>query len=270
MSEKLLAHPKALCNRLKQIAIKAGDITLDYFEDTGCILDDKNDGSPVTLADQEAEIYIRKELQEMLPSIPFIGEEAKAAQNCDRIGDSEYFWLVDPLDGTKEFISGGGQYTVNIALIKNGQPFIGVVYAPYQGELYSGHGEDTATLWREESGKEKHIRVRSMPKEGLTVLASKSHGCPRRLETFLEGFKVNKVIRRGSSLKVCAIAAGKADLYARFGYTCEWDTAAAHAVLRSAGGFMTDAKTGYELTYGHNREQKWLNPEFIAASFIIE
>lgn len=269
MSEKLLEHPKALCNRLKQIAIAAGHITLDYFEDSGCILEDKSDGSPVTLADQKAEDYIRAELYEMLPSIPFIGEEAKADQSCDRIGSSEYFWLVDPLDGTKEFISGRGEYTTNIALIKNGIPEIGVVFAPYLGSLYSGHGHSTATIWHEDSQKEKDISTRDMPKEGITVVASKSHGSQSRLESYLEQFKVKKLVKRGSSLKICEIAAGKADLYPRFGPTCEWDTAAAHAVLKSAGGFLKDAESGHELTYGHNRQNKWLNPEFIASAFEI-
>ncbi len=267
MSEKLLLHPQALCNRLKQIAIAAGQITLDYFEDSSSILNDKSDGSPVTIADQKAEDYIRKQLYEMLPNVPFIGEESKADDTCDTIGSSDYFWLVDPLDGTREFISGGGEYSVNVALVKNGVPFIGVIYAPYSGDLYSGCGEGTAKIWREDSGIEKPMGVRDMPKDGLTVMASKSGHYRDKLDIYLEQFKVKKLIKRGSSLKICAIASGKADLYARFGPTCEWDTAAAHAILNSAGGFIKDAETGHDLTYGHNRDEKWLNPEFIASGF---
>ena len=270
MSEKLLEHPKALCNRLRSIAIEAGEITLDYFEDAGCVLEDKNDGSPVTLADQKAEALIKQALKDLIPNIPFIGEETLAANKCDPLEESDYFWLVDPLDGTKEFISGGGEYTVNIALIHKGVPVVGMVYAPYLGELYGGAGPGTAFKWREETNTEKDIQVRDMPTSGITVVASKSFGSNSKLEEFLKRFKVNKLLKRASSLKICAIAAGKADLYPRFGPTCEWDTAAAHAVLRSAGGILVDAGTGHELTYGHNREDKWLNPEFIASGFPLD
>lgn len=270
MSSKLLDHPKALCNRLRHIAIEAGNITLKHFDDSGCLHDSKQDGSPVTLADQEAEAYIKDALKEVLPDIPFIGEEAKAENTCDKIGESEYFWLVDPLDGTKEFISGSGEYTVNIALIHRGAAALGIVYAPYIGELYGAYGPGTAFKWREESGKETEISVRDMPSNGITVIASKSHGGGEQLDRFLEKFKVNKMIKRGSSLKICAIAAGKADLYPRFGPTCEWDTAAAQAVLEGAGGYLTDAHTGERLTYGHNRNHQWLNPEFIASGFLID
>lgn len=269
MSSKLLEYPKALCNRLRQIAIDAGEITLDYFEDIDCVLDNKEDNTPVTLADQKAEEYIKAALKDLIPEVPFIGEESMAAQNCDVINDSEYFWLVDPLDGTKSFIAGSGEYSVNIALIKNGQPVIGVVYAPYLGELYGGYGEGTAFKWRDDSRKETEISVRDMPPKGLTIMASKSHNRPET-ERYLEKFKVNKVIKRGSSLKICAIASGKADLYARHGVTCEWDTAAAQAVLEAAGGFLTDIHTGETLTYGHNRESKWLNPEFVASGFPVD
>lgn len=266
-TQKLLDNPGALCNMIRRVALEAGEITLKYFEGVDCgQLDDKSDGSPVTLADQEAETLITAKLKDITPDIPIIGEEAasegKAPQDFDR---DSYFWLVDPLDGTKEFIGGGGDYTVNIALIYKGAPVLGVVYAPAKGELYAGHGPDTAIRWLEDSDKEKAITVRQSPKEGLTVVASKSHGDEGKLDNFLSQFKVEKLAKRGSSLKICVIAAGKADLYPRFGPTCEWDTAAADAVLRSAGGYVTDEQ-GTPLKYG-GANPKWLNPEFIAASF---
>lgn len=265
-TRKLLANPGALCNMVKRVARGAGDITLKYFdglEDMGLVA--KADDSPVTLADREAEAFITKKLAEIAPGIPVIGEEAVACGHAPDLDGAEYFWLVDPLDGTKEFISGGGDFTVNIGLIHNGLPVMGVVLAPAKGELYAGHGPGTAVRWLEENGNEKPCEVRRAPKAGLTVVASKNHGDAGRLDKFLEGFKIEKLIKRGSSLKICAIAAGKADIYPRFGPTCEWDTAAAHAVLISAGGVLTGTE-GRPLAYG-GCDSKWLNPEFVAASF---
>ncbi len=251
---------------MRRIAIEAGEVTLEYFDEAGYHgADAKSDGSPVTLADQEAELLIRSRLKDTLPDVIFVGEEMAAAGERPDLTTEQYFWMVDPLDGTKEFISGSGDYTVNIALIKNGVPVIGVVYAPVKGELYAGCGEGTALFWREETGAEKSIHVRTPPREGITVIASKSHGNAERLDKFLDGFKVAKVIKRGSSLKICAVAAGKADLYPRLGPTCEWDTAAADAVLQAAGGSIRDLN-GNVLRYG-GRDPKFLNPEFIASGF---
>lgn len=268
MSSKLLLHRAALCNAVRRIALEAGEITLEYFDETGYDgADIKGDGSPVTLADQEAEKLIQKRLEEMLPTIPMVGEESNAAGHKPDLTGHEYFWLVDPLDGTKEFISGNGDYTVNIALIHKGYPVLGVVHAPAIGELYAGYIEENGTTkairWLEETGSEKEIRVRRPPKEGLTVVASKSHGSAQRLEQYLSEYKIEKLAKRGSSLKICIIAAGKADLYPRFGPTCEWDTAAGDAVLRAAGGIINDLK-GNALTYG-GADPRFLNPEFIAA-----
>jgi len=266
-TQKLVDNPGALCNMVRRVAIEAGEITLKYFEMAGDgHIEAKSDGSPVTLADREAETLIQIKLEQIAKGIPIVGEEAaslgKAPKNFDRDG---YFWIVDPLDGTKEFIGGGGDYTVNIALINKGKPVLGVVYAPAKGEMYAGHGRGTAVRWLEDSDTEKEISVRKSPKGGLVVVASKSHGDESKLDKFLSKFKVDKVVKRGSSLKMCIIAAGKADLYPRFGPTCEWDTAAADAVLRSAGGVITDLN-GSPLKYGGSNE-KWLNPEFIACSF---
>lgn len=268
MSSKLLLHRAALCNRVRRIALEAGQITLDYFDEAGYQgADAKADGSPVTLADQEAEKLIQRQLEEMLPGIPMIGEEASAAGHRPDLAGQEYFWLVDPLDGTKEFISGKGDYTVNIALIHKGEPILGVVFAPAIGELYAGYTEENgnckAVRWLEDTESEKDIQVRKPPKEGLTVVASKSHGSAQRLDQYLSGYKIEKLLKRGSSLKICVIAAGKADLYPRFGPTCEWDTAAGDAVLRASGGIIRDFQ-GKPLVYG-GADPHFLNPEFVAA-----
>jgi len=263
MNDKLLSHPAALCNIVRRIAIEAGHVTLDYFDETG--FDDvqtKGDGSPVTAADQAAEKVIEDSLSDLFPDIPVVGEELAEAGRTPDLSGCEYFWLVDPLDGTKEFISGRGDYTVNIALIYKGVPVLGVVYAPVKGELYAGHGPGTAVRWMEDRDKDKPIHVRKPPVAGLTVVASLNHTNQERLENFLKDYKVAKLLKRGSSLKICAVAAGKADLYPRLGPTCEWDTAAGDAVLRSAGGIVTDLE-GNDFRYGHS-ERKFLNTEFIA------
>lgn len=265
-TSKLLANPEALCNMVRRIALDAGEIIMKYYEDLdGLEIDSKHDDSPVTLADREAETFIQMSLEQLTLDIPVIGEEAVALGKKTSVEGHEYFWIVDPLDGTKEFMNGGEEFTVNIALVKNAKPVLGVVYAPALGELYAGHGEGTAIRWSQDTDTEKPISVRPPPKGGLNVVASKSHGDAQRLEKFLEQFKVEKLIKRGSSLKICVIAAGKADIYPRLGPTCEWDTAAADAVLQAAGGVITDVN-GERLKYG-GANPKWLNPEFVACSF---
>lgn len=269
LPSKILKHLPALCQQIRRVAIQAGDLTLDYFDEGGYQgADAKSDGSPVTLADQKAEELIIKALKEITPEVVIVGEEAADSGYRPITENLEYFWLVDPLDGTKEFISGSGDYTVNIGLIHNHQPVLGVVYAPVHGELYAACGEGTAIRWTEESDKDRPISVREASAKGLTIVSSKSFGSGEKLETFLSHYKVKKSIKRGSSLKICSIASGKADMYPRFGPTCEWDTAAAHAILKSAGGYLTDMN-GEELSYG-GHDPKFLNPEFVARSASID
>jgi 3'(2'), 5'-bisphosphate nucleotidase len=263
-TEKLLQHPKALCNMLRRLAVEAGDHTLQYFDESGSQSEQKEDGSPVTLADKEAEDIILKGLADIVPDVPVVGEESMAAGIVPDLTGHDWFFLVDPVDGTREFIRGSPDYTVNIALIHKGVPVIGVVYAPVTGELYAGHGAGTAIRWLADSNKEKPIQVRDMPPKGLTVVTSRSLKYQDRMDVFLTDFKVAKAQRRGSSLKICLIAAGKADLYPRFGLTSEWDTAAGDAVLRAAGGHIV-TMDGDVLTYGHG-DKKFLNPEFVASS----
>lgn len=268
MSDKLLENLPALCNMVKRIAIAAGEITLEYFDDPTMEADQKSDGSAVTQADNRAEKYIQGELLAILPNIPFVGEEAvenKDVKAFSEIADYEYYWLCDPLDGTKAFINGEPDYTVNIALIQNGDPVMGVVYAPAQGILYAGHGPGTAVRWSEETDKEKSISVRPVPSSGLTAFTSKSFDLTSRKDDLLGHFKVEKVLKKSSSIKICCIAAGKADIYPRLGPTCLWDTAAADAVLRAAGGMISDLQ-GKPMRY-IPLDAKFLNPYFVASGF---
>jgi len=262
---KILKYLPALCQQIRRVALEAGELTLNYFDESGYQgADLKGDGSPVTLADQKAEALIEKALKDITPDVLVVGEEAASSGYRPDLLSHDYFWLVDPLDGTKEFISGSGDYTVNIALIHKNKPVMGVVYAPVPGDLYAGCGAGTAIKYSDDHETEKSIQVRSMPKGGITIVSSKSHGSGAALDAFLSHYHVQKQIKRGSSLKICTIAAGKADMYPRFGPTCEWDTAAGHAVLASAGGVLTDM-AGVDLSYG-GADPKFLNPEFVARS----
>ncbi len=266
---KIFEHLPALCNQIRRIAIEAGDLTLDYFDESGYQgADIKADGSPLTQADTAAEAIITKALKTIAPDILVVGEEAVAEGYRPDLTGHEYFWLVDPLDGTKEFVSGSGDYTVNIALIKNHEPVLGVVYAPVHGDLYAAHGLKTAIRWTVERGSDKKIEVRTPPDKGLTIVSSKSHGKGDRLDSFLSHYMVKKQIQRGSSLKICVVAEGKADMYPRFGKTCEWDTAAGHAIINGAGGSLTDMD-GKDVTYG-GADPKFLNPEFIVRGAEID
>ena len=262
---KLLSHLPALCNVVRRIALDAGEITLDYFEEGMMQSSDmKADGSPVTEADRKAEDYIIKTLKENISGIPVIGEECVAQGETHDLSGQEYFWLVDPLDGTREFVIGSPDYTVNIALVKNNVPVLGVIYAPAKGEMFSAYGEGTAVRWLEESGNEKPIRARQPSHKGLIVIASKNRA-GAELDKFLEEQKVEKIIRRGSSLKICAVASGKADIYPGFGQTCEWDTAAGQAILTAAGGEIV-TMDGIPLRYGDKKPGDFYNPPFLARS----
>ena len=217
----------------------------------------KDDASPVTEADEGAEALILHALEALLPGVPVIAEEAVAAGRVPAV--AERFWLVDPLDGTKEFISRNGEFTVNIALIEHGMPVLGVVLAPAIDRLFLGAAGLGAFV--EEGGKRGPIRCRAVPAEGLTVVASRSHGDAAALDAFLDGRKVAALKNAGSSLKLCLIASGEADLYPRLGRTMEWDIAAGHAVLAAAGGKVRTLD-GEALRYGKPGLD---NPHFVAS-----
>lgn len=218
----------------------------------------KADKSPVTAADEEAEALIVAALHAAAPEIPVVAEESAAAGILPDTSGGVFF-LVDPLDGTKEFLNKNGEFTVNIALIEQGHPTAGVVFAPAVDRLFWGSGDGA---FEETAGKKRQIKTRVAPAEGMTAIASRSHR-DRLTDEYLAHYPIANLIAAGSSLKFCVIAAGEADLYPRHGPTMEWDTAAGDAVLRAAGGRVTrlDGKTLF--TYGNARE-KFQNPSFIA------
>lgn len=243
-----------LARDLIPAAKAAGEIELKYFHAGADVLD-KADGSPVTLADREAEELIVAALARAAPGIPVVGEESVAAGRIPDISSGRFF-LVDPLDGTWEFIRGGKDFTVNIALMENFRPVMGIIYAPVSGALYLG-AEDKAF-----SGDDlQPISVRDAPEAGVTILSSRRHD-PERLQEFLQGRKVKENLSRSSSIKFCLLAEGKADLYPRLGPTSEWDTAAGEAILAAAGG-RVEGLDGKPLPYGKT-DRKFLNPSFVA------
>jgi 3'(2'), 5'-bisphosphate nucleotidase len=232
-------------------AQRAGGAIMSVYA-TDFVVKDKADASPVTVADEAAERIILADLAAIAPAIPVVAEESVAAGRVPVIADQ--FFLVDPLDGTREFVSRRDEFTVNIALVENGAPVLGVVFAPARHELYWGDVR---------AGKAGHIdadpdgtmpamgtaiSARQPPTRGLTAVASRSHRTPET-DAFLAGFTVAEFLSIGSSLKFCLVAAGKADLYPRIGTTMEWDTAAGHAVLVAAGGSVTDLE-GSPFRYG--------------------
>ncbi|HWW20596.1 MAG TPA: 3'(2'),5'-bisphosphate nucleotidase CysQ [Steroidobacteraceae bacterium] len=233
----------------------AGEAVMEVYGTDHAVIA-KTDKSPVTEADVRAEAIIISALRNLTPDVPIVAEESVAAGTVPSVGAS--FWLVDPLDGTKEFIGRNGEFTVNIAMVREGVPVLGVVFAPALGRLFAGVQDGGAFV--EDAAGRRHIRCRAVPPEGLTVVASRSHGDAAALKDFLSGRKVEALISAGSSLKLCLVAAGEADLYPRLGRTMEWDIAAGHAVLLAAGGCVTDI-AGRPLRYG---KPEFENPHFIA------
>ena len=255
MNENLLPL-QDLLEAVIRIAYGAGEVIMAVY--AGDIhVRGKTDASPVTEADTRAEAFILAKLRELAPVLPIVAEEAAAAGRIPDIGAR--FWLVDPLDGTKEFISRNGEFTVNVALVEHGVPILGVVLAPALGRLYAGARASGAFV--EDMHGRRPIRCRAVPSEGLTVVGSRSHGDAAALSEFLLGRKIASLAAAGSSLKLCLIAAAEADLYPRLGRTMEWDIAAGHAVLLAAGGSVTDL-SGTPLRYG---KPGFDNPHFVAA-----
>ncbi len=225
---------------------------------------EKADRSPVTEADETAEQIILAVLDEITPAIPVVAEESVARDGAPEVG-APWFWLVDPLDGTKEFIAGRDEFTVNIALIEDGSPIMGIVYLPALDELYLGIPGRGAWRQQRDDTTSQAIAVRHPPAEGLTVLASRSHRTPE-VDAYLEHLTVAGLRAVGSSLKFCVLASGGADLYPRFGRTMEWDTAAGDAVLRAAGG-RVETIDGAPMRYA---KRGFANPDFIARGAAAE
>jgi 3'(2'), 5'-bisphosphate nucleotidase len=240
-----------LIESLLATAVAAGRAALEIYR-AGFTVTQKADQSPVTAADHASEQIILERLAQLAPAVPVVAEEEAAAGSIPQVRDE--FFLVDPLDGTKEFIHRRGEFTVNIALIRNRAPALGVVYAPVGGGLYAGN-VGTARAFRcshpadaKTPGPREALRVRSVPSAGITAVVSRSHSTPET-DAYLSHYTISDRVSIGSSLKFCLVAAGEADLYPRLGPTMEWDTAAGHAVLAAAGGKVL-APGGEPLVYG--------------------
>ncbi|MFT3730787.1 MAG: 3'(2'),5'-bisphosphate nucleotidase CysQ [Hyphomicrobium sp.] len=253
-----------MLQKLEDIAIEAGNL-ISQYRSAGPNISRKSDGSPVTDADEAAEELILRELQKLAPSVAVIAEESVSAGVIDIAPKSTVF-LVDPLDGTKEFISGKPDYTVNICLVEDGRPKLGVVFAPARGELFSGDG---SSAYRCRLGQDRSVteraRIRTSCSSGrLTAVASASHANAETRD-FLGKLPIERTISVGSSLKFCLVAAADAHIYPRFGRTMQWDTAAGDAVLRSAGG-STLSWDGKEMEYGVWRSETnaFDNPYFVS------
>ncbi len=263
-------HPSsfaALTDALLPAVLEAGRIEMAYY---GSALDvhTKADASPVTVADQEAEAVLLKALALAAPSIPVVAEESSAAGFIPKTGRS--FFLVDPLDGTKEFIKKNGDFTINIGLVDEGRPVYGLVYAPAMDQLYVTIADGEAIEVRIAPSSTEtslgafqpsRLRTRAPQRDALVALESRSHRSAAT-DTFLKSLPITEVRAAGSSLKFCLIARGEADLYPRIGPTCEWDTAAGHAILNAAGGTVLKID-GAPFLYGKAAD-KYLNPHFVA------
>ena len=240
------------------LALEAG-AEIMAVRDAGFDAQTKRDGSPVTIADRRAEAIIEAGLARLAPDIPMIGEEAAADGRIPEIGPR--FFCVDPLDGTKGFVAGGDEFTVNIALIEHGAPILGVVFAPATGEIYAG--EPGLAL----RGRTPIKSARSTPPEAWRVIVSRHSGRDRRTKAFATALGAHTLAHASSSIKFCRLAEGAADLYPRFGDVSEWDAAAGHAILAAAGGGamgLDGAPLAYGARPGHKNSGDFLVHGFIA------
>ncbi|MDE2335440.1 MAG: 3'(2'),5'-bisphosphate nucleotidase CysQ [Rhodospirillales bacterium] len=236
------------------LAARAGEAIL-AVRARGFATRSKQDDTPVTEADHAAEALITAGLRAATPDIPVVAEEEVAAGRITEPG--QRFWLVDPLDGTREFAKGRDDFAVCVGLVESGRAVLGAVGAPVAGAVYGGIVGRGA--WRRDAGATQPIGARAEPAAGIVVVASRHYSDDPRLEPFLAGRHVAEVVHMGSALKFCRVAEGSADLYPRFGRTMEWDTAAAQAVLEAAGGHLVRLDGG-ELRYG---KPGWENPGFV-------
>ena len=246
---------------MRRLALEAGDIIMDIYNADDFEVKSKSDDSPVTAADEAADAHISAGLRAEFPDVTLITEE----QSDSHALKAHTFLIVDPLDGTKEFIHRRGDFTVNIAYVEEGSPRRGVVYAPAKGRLFYTNAdgvsvEEVGDLDKHTIGTTDPISVSTPDNKGLMVVASKSHR-DQATDDYINKYAVNDMKSAGSSLKFCLVATGEADLYPRVGRTMEWDTAAGHAVLTGAGGHVVRFDDHTPLVYG---KEDFANPFFIA------
>jgi 3'(2'), 5'-bisphosphate nucleotidase len=246
---------RTLLEQLNLLARRAGDAILDVYRGVDPQISYKRDDSPLTAADLASHEILAAGLGRLDEGIPVLSEEGASIAYGERHA-WERFWCVDPLDGTKEFIKKNGEFTVNIALVDGGEPVLGVVYAPVLDRTY--FGARGLGAWRLEGGVEHALSAPGSGGDELAVVASRSHAGDH-LTAFLDALPSHRLVSMGSSLKLCLVADGTADLYPRLGPTMEWDTAAAHGVVAAAGGQVLDW-AGRPLVYN---KENLLNPYFI-------
>ena len=261
----MLDNNEKLILTVSNIAIRAGNIIMEHYKSDSEVMT-KQDKSPLTNADLQSNKFITEELKVLNEEIPILSEESLIEWNERKKWNT--YWLVDPLDGTKEFINKNGEFTVNIALIKNNEPILGVIYAPALSILYFAQkniGSHKIRCSNNLSALDKSIRLNVNIKkksEQITVIGSRSHSNEKFQIWIKENFPHYDIIQKGSSLKLCEIAEGVADIYPRFGPTSEWDIAAGQIILEEAGGNIISFNNE-KLTY--NSKESLLNPEFIAS-----
>lgn len=249
--EDVVAKYPHIVEVLQNTAIMAGYEILDEYENPDVDVELKKDASPLTVADRRAHMLIYESLSTQFPDIDVVSEEGECDLSEEKGG---IFFLVDPLDGTKEFLKQTGEFTVNIALVCSGSAELGVVYVPVEKTLYSTTRDRRAVVRRsatleDEISVEEEIRCRSVPTSGPTVVMSASHSSQETID-YAALYNPAETVFAGSSLKFCRVAEGHADIYPRLGRTMEWDTAAAHAILKAAGGNVVTIRNAEELKYG--------------------
>lgn len=250
-------QPTEYLNPVIALAEQAGDAIMDVYE-TDFAVQHKNDRSPLTEADMTAHRVIVAGLQKLTPQWPVLSEESAATDFAERSAWREY-WLVDPLDGTREFVKRNGEFTVNIALISDHQPVLGVVYAPVTRTAYYA-AQDSGAYKQVNRQSAQAIHARACSERGMTIAGSRSHA-GESLKNFLACLgEETHVLSVGSALKICLVAEGQADLYPRFGPTSEWDTAAAQCVAEQAGAHLTDLQ---RQSLRYNTKDSLLNPFFL-------
>ncbi|MFK5914404.1 MAG: 3'(2'),5'-bisphosphate nucleotidase CysQ [Woeseiaceae bacterium] len=252
---------KELLDPVIQIAYQAGKVIMEVY-DSGFSVEEKSDHTPITEADLAASHLIESSLKELTPHLPILTEETKPVAFSERSQWPRY-WLIDPLDGTREFIKRNGEFTVNISLVDGDESVMGVIYAPVIGVLYYA-AKGQGAYKQSSTNSPIAIRVNETCSGKTVVACGRSHPT-KEITRFLENLGEHEIMRVGSALKSCLVAEGKADLYARLGPTSEWDTAAAQCIVEEAGGKITDTSM-QRLRY--NTKDDLLNPSFFVAGDI--